>query len=112
MTECNSSFNEWFFSKNDLVEKSIGIFIFFGEILTHCNSLFSIEYHRLVIDCLNAGCLLYIYIYFNNILSVKYSISNNHNLQAEIGEKNLLKLINESNTCIKIFSCIKYFILY
>lgn len=101
MEEEDFSFNSWLFSKQEILEKTVGLAILFLEIINHIQEIYGLGREELT-TILNLFFLLFIFFILKRDLPHRYSLKEN-----EHALERILRLSRSANIKEKLDELIK-----
>jgi len=112
------TFSAWLFSKQEIVEKTVGLAILFLEIFNHLQDIFEMGKEQLT-TILNLSFLVFIYFILKRDLGRRFSLKENESiirraLRVPTGQhfkERAEKIVRDSNTFIGQLRNIRYFFL-
>jgi hypothetical protein len=114
----NPSFRSWLFSRQEIVEKTVGLVVLIVEVFFLLQEVYSIEKKVVITHIFNFLFLIFIYTYLKNDFAKRFSVNNVPDAAkilrlspASTRKDQISVLVFQANTFISQLKNINYFIL-
>lgn len=112
------SFRSWLFSRQEIVEKTVGLFVLIVEVFFLLQEVYTIEKKLVITDIFNFLFLIFIYAYLRSDFAKRFTINNESEaakilrlLPVSTRKDQLSLLVFRANTFISQLKNINYFLL-